>query len=452
MDLLPLEIYRMLACYLPIADLNNLVKCNKLSHDRGTSLLYRTLQLEFLSGIASSRTLLALQTLSANQRLGSLIRSIDVRHDGKTYNWTLGHSQLLSAVLSAIRLSPERIHAFSCDCPWITFTESFPNLKTLVHKNIKSKADLDWIQWHISECTQLSSITLSIPKWNIILDSLFFAKIVSSHLKELCLSGFQVSELKPARSWNLQRLDLNLCSGSHILIQRLLATGNLNGLKSFRFAGHLSRGSFSDLMTSLGNMCHLEELSLRLGGLSYLNGSRDFPGSLHKTALATRFIGAEKHIRDLRSLVLNSVEGCGKTLRLLVLDFREVIDQPQTCLRFDLHAVQKLMGSCPAIEFIGMPLDLRVDNGRRYRRLAYAKNVDMSASRLKSFHLRGDYRPFSRTLNDAKHISRPFSSRSDIEVFLGHYDKLRKVSFDAKGERKFLKISEDEVTFYNLHL
>jgi hypothetical protein len=80
------------------------------------------------------------------------------------------------------------------------------------------------------------------------------------------------------------------------------------------------------------------------------------------------------------------------------------------------------------------------------------KNIPLLAMQLKAFHLRGDYHPFSRTLNDAKHISRPFCNRSDFQVFMGHYDKLRKVSFDAKGERRFLKVSLEEVKLYDLNL
>jgi hypothetical protein len=378
MDSLPLEIYCLLASYLSISDLNNLIKCNRLSHERGTPLLYRTLQLEFSSGIAPSKTLLALQTLSASRHLGGLVRSIDIRHGGKTYNWTLGHSQLLSAVLSAIMLAPKQITDFSCDCAWVTYAKSFPNLRTLIHKNITSRAELNWIQWHISKCSQLRSVALSIPAWNIIPDPCFFTNTLSTYLKDLSLYGFRVSELIPTKSWNLQRLDLNLCSGAHTLIKRLLAMDKLSAIKSLRFAGHLSRQCLSDLVSNLGNMCHLEELSLRLGGLSYLIGNRDLPGSFHDAALTARSIGSEKPIRDLRSLVLNNVMRRGKTLRSLVLDFREVIDQPHSCMRFDLHGVQKLIGSCPAIEFIGMAVDLRVAGGRRYRRLSYAVSRNLS--------------------------------------------------------------------------
>jgi hypothetical protein len=220
-------------------------------------------------------------------------------------------------------------------------------------------------------------------------------------------------------------------------------------------------------------MCQLEELSLRLGGLSHLAGKSDAIGSVHDTEVMTNSNEADEPIRDLRSSVLENVVRRGKTLRLLTLDIREFIDQPQSSMRFDLHGVQKLIGSCPKIEFIGMPVNLRASGGQRYRRMNYAvsenhqflcpswkgvvltlsqKNIHLSARQLKAFHLRGDYRPFSRTLNDAKHMSKPFRNRSDFEIFMGHYDKLRKVSFDAKGERKFLKVNQEEIKLYDLNL
>ncbi|KAG7408742.1 hypothetical protein Forpe1208_v012474 [Fusarium oxysporum f. sp. rapae] len=190
-------------------------------------------------------------------------------------------------------------------------------------------------------------------------------------------------------------------------------------------------------------MYQLEELSLRLGGLSHLAGKTDSGVFVHGTGVMADPNDDDKPIRDLRSLVLDKITSRSKTLKSLVLDIREVIDQPQSSMRFDLHGVQRLIGSCPIIEFIGMPVNLRASGGHRYRRMNYAKNIHLSARELKAFHLRGDYRPFTRTLNDAKHVSRPFRSRSGFEVFMGHYDKLRKVSFDIKGEQRFLRYSSD---------
>ncbi|KAH7233939.1 uncharacterized protein BKA55DRAFT_598125 [Fusarium redolens] len=263
---------------------------------------------------------------------------------------------------------------------------------------------------------------------------------------------FCVSELVPARTWNLRNLDLNLCPGADRLIQRLLETKKLSSLKVLRFAGHLSRHSFLELLSYLGKTCELEELSLRLGGLSHLAGKSGAISSVHHTEVMANSNEADEPVRRLRSSLLENVMNHGKVLRLLVLDIREVIDQPQSCMRFDLYGVQKLIGSCPKIEFIGMPVNLQASGGQRYRRMNYEKNIHLSARQLKAFHLRGDYRPFSRTLNDAKHVSKPFRNRSDFEIFIGHYDKLRKVSFNLKGERKFLNVKEEEVKLYDLNL
>ncbi|KAJ0129267.1 hypothetical protein HZ326_27644 [Fusarium oxysporum f. sp. albedinis] len=349
-------------------------------------------------------------------------------------------------------LAPERVTTFSCECPWVTGTQPFPNLRSLIHKNIRSKAELEWVQWHLSHCSQLGSVILSIPAWNLIPGTTFFENTLLTHLKELSLHGFCVSELVPARTWNLRNLDLNLCPGADRLIQRLLETKKLSSLKVLRFAGHLSRHSFLELLSYLGKTCELEELSLRLGGLSHLAGKSGAISSVHHTEVMANSNEADEPIRRLRSSLLENVMNHGKMLRLLVLDIREVIDQPQSCMRFDLYGVQKLIGSCPKIEFIGMPVNLQASGGQRYRRMNYEKNIHLSARQLKAFHLRGDYRPFSRTLNDAKHVSKPFRNRSDFEIFIGHCDKLRKVSFNPKGERKFLNVKEEEVKLYDLNL
>ncbi|KAJ9413447.1 hypothetical protein QL093DRAFT_2475289 [Fusarium oxysporum] len=452
MDSLPVEIYWTLASYLCISDLSSLVKCNRRNYERAQPFLYQTVQLNFASGIADSRTMLLLQTLSTNRYLGGLIRSIHILHGGRTYDWTLGHSQLLRSVLSAIMLTPERVTRFLCECPGITCTEPFPNLKTLVHKNIRSKAELEWVQWHMTHCSQLRSVDLSLPAWNIIPDTTIFRNTLWTHLKDLALQGFCVSQLAPAATWDLQRLDLSLCSGAETLIKRLLAMDKLSSLRSLHFAGHLSRQTFLSLLSQLSKMYQLEELSLRLGGLSHLAGKTDSGVFVHGTGVMADPNDDDKPIRDLRSLVLDKITSRSKTLKSLVLDIREVIDQPQSSMRFDLHGVQRLIGSCPIIEFIGMPVNLRASGGHRYRRMNYAKNIHLSARELKAFHLRGDYRPFTRTLNDAKHVSRPFRSRSGFEVFMGHYDKLRKVSFDIKGEQRFLRVSPEEIKSYSLNL
>lgn len=371
MDSLPVEVYWILARYLSTSDLSSLVRCSRLNRKRAQPLLYQTLQLNFTSGIVDCSTMLVLRTLSTNLQLGGLVRSIDILHRGNTYNWSLGHSQLLSPVLSAIMLAPERVTTFSCECPWVTGAQPFPNLRSLIHKNIRSKAELEWVQWHLSHCSQLGSVILSIPAWNLIPGTTFFENTLLTHLKELSLHGFCVSELVPARTWNLCNLDLNLCPGADRLIQRLLETKKLSSLKVLRFAGHLSRHSFSELLSYLGKMCELEELSLRLGGLSHLAGKSGAISSVHHTEVMANSNEADEPVRRLRSSLLKNVMNHGKMLRLLVLDIREVIDQPQSCMRFDLYGVQKLIGSCPKIEFIGMPVNLQASGGQRYRRMNY---------------------------------------------------------------------------------
>src|SRR4051794_36404040 len=107
MDSLPVEVYWILARYLSTSDLNSLVRCSRLNRKRAQPLLYQTLQLNFTSGIVDCSTMLVLRTLSTNLLLGGLVRSIDILHRGNTYNWSLGHSQLLSPILSAIMLAPE---------------------------------------------------------------------------------------------------------------------------------------------------------------------------------------------------------------------------------------------------------------------------------------------------------------------------------------------------------
>ncbi|SCV61397.1 uncharacterized protein FFFS_15967 [Fusarium fujikuroi] len=93
--------------------------------------------------------------------------------------------------------------------------------------------------------------------------------------------------------------------------------------------------------------------------------------SVNPTGVTASSNEAGEPIRRLRSSLLEKVINHGKTLRLLVLDIREVIDQPQSCMRFDLCGVQKLIGSCPKIEFIGMPVNLQASGGQRYRRMNY---------------------------------------------------------------------------------
>ncbi|EXL65431.1 hypothetical protein FOPG_18342 [Fusarium oxysporum f. sp. conglutinans race 2 54008] len=224
----------------------------------------------------------------------------------------------------------------------------------------------------MTQCSQLTSVTLSLPAWNIIPDTTIFRDTLSTHLKDLALQGFFVSELVPATTWDLQHLDLSLCSGAETLIKRLLMMDKISSLRTLRFAGHLSRQTFLGLLSHLGKICQLEELSLRLGGLSHLAGKTDNVGLVHGTGVTADPNDDDKPIRDLRSLVLDKVMSRSKTLRSLVLDIREVIDQPQSTMRFDLHGVQKLIGSCPIIEFIGMPVTLRASGGHRYRRMNYA--------------------------------------------------------------------------------
>ncbi|KAK2926784.1 Ribonuclease H superfamily [Fusarium oxysporum f. sp. vasinfectum] len=223
---------------------------------------------------------------------------------------------------------------------------------------------------------QLRSVDLSLPAWNIIPDTTIFRNTLWTHLKDLALQGFCVSQLAPAATWDLQRLDLSLCSGAETLIKRLLAMDKLSSLRSLHFAGHLSRQTFLSLLSQLSKMYQLEELSLRLGGLSHLAGKTDSGVFVHGTGVMADPNDDDEPIRDLRSLVLDKITSRSKTLKSLVLDIREVIDQPQSSMRFDLHGVQRLIGSCPIIEFIGMPVNLRASGGHRYRRMNYAYSSD----------------------------------------------------------------------------
>ena len=73
-------------------------------------------------------------------------------------------------------------------------------------------------------------------------------------------------------------------------------------------------------------------------------------------------------------------------------------------------------------------------------------------SRLRAVHMRGDCRPFQRTLNDAKHLSEPFRGNRDFRIFMDHGERLREVRIEPLGIARDPAPSSEEKLIFCLDL
>lgn len=82
----------------------------------------------------------------------------------------------------------------------------------------------------------------------------------------------------------------------------------------------------------------------------------------------------------------------------------------------------------------------------------YQDSSKLVASCLRGIHLRGDCTPMKRTVVDAKYLCKVLNMTSELQVYLGHGQRLRKISFHRSESARQSTITADEKIQWCLEL
>jgi hypothetical protein len=201
----------------------------------------------------------------------------------------------------------------------------------------------------------------------------------------------------------------------------LVLSGIPPPLKSLKLAGNIDLESLEFFLTAVASTVQLEELSLRIGGVTSL-------------------------------VSYQLIQALGPRLSTLVLDFRRELSDPRSSLRYGFEKFQIIVSDFPLLKRIGLALDLKNPKFIRYQRSKFAasshaivlydvgrtnRNVQKDGvaekSNLECIHLRGHCVPLKRYILDAKHLAGTFAHRGPFSVFLDHGSRLRKLNFAHKS-------------------
>ena len=348
MEHIPLEILWLILDFLPRKDVARLSVCNRELNSKITPFLYRVLRIGFRKGFFIRSTLIFLNVLCRQPRLASFIREVDiVNFDSRL--WSPGHSELLAVILSATITHREPISSFSTTVEWIPLGGVFPNLNSLTCLQIHTDTELEWVRWHLLNCSRLTELHLRLPAFEARLGHRLLENVNLAAITKLSLDGICIANGSPLKNWTPHTLDLRLCPGTEAFLEPMISAGQLNSLRVFRLVTHLTQECLGRLLRGLSKCHRLEELSLRLGDAVQ-------PIAIHKYLVS--------HL----------------LLRSLVFDLRGDITAPETSLKLNIKEMQRLIEACPKLEFLGLTVDLRNPRYQRYRRLKYSVSRSQSIS------------------------------------------------------------------------
>lgn len=340
-EYLPPEVYSNVLSNLHPSDLAALARCSKSQYHLVLPILYKRLSLHLRSGDPDLSSTLLLQTLSTSPRHRYFIRHVEVVNTSPTF-WTLGHSKIFGILLSSILTHPDRITSFTWKAGQLQTHIFFAELAALECTKILGMTDLLWARWHLMYCRSLKSIRLHLSKrvspqagqW-------FLSQLSLQGVKCLCLQGADLSAMSVDVVYSLESLELKLCNGLDVFLARLVSYGVPRTLKVLKLAGNIGLQSLEYLLSAVAAKAQLQELSLRIGGVS--------------SCLPTKIV------REL-----------APRLSTLVLDFRRELSDPRTSVKYTIQDFQDLIRDLPLLKSVGVALDLRNPKYRRYQRTRFA--------------------------------------------------------------------------------
>lgn len=341
MDLLPLELQTCITSYLSKNDLAALSRCSKWLYDLAAPLLYHDLNITLYYGDIDFRAMKLLKILAHQSHLQRLIRNITLESE-ECHGWTRCHSSLLHILLSTILKSSSCIYSFSWNLSYVYTGVLFPRLQTLECQKIQLVKEVQWIAWHIENCSSLSSLSLSLSPSNYFLGGAICEAInkrCCNPLRYLYLEGINVTSLSTSKLRCLVSFEIKLCPGSESLLQRLTKNHSRSPLESLRITGTTNIDTIEGYLDSIARTGCLKELMLRLGGCERL--------------LESRHVAAHSD-----------------HLKILVIECRQRLEDPSSTIKFTLQHFGSLVSQCKCLESLGIAIDLRdpFRSSSRYRR------------------------------------------------------------------------------------
>lgn len=338
MENLPVELLESICRFLPLSDLASFSRCGKLFNNLITPLLYRNLNIGMRSGNPDRKTSSILQTLVRNSSVRQFIQAINVTNENSTF-WTAGHSAFLGIILAQALDSSVQAKSFSWTTSCIFTERVFPGLINLRCTKIHSYKELEWIRWHLANCESLRHLHLAFVAPFARLDIEHVFRNAQLHLiRTLRLELVDLSIFANPMLDSVYALELNSCSGTRSFLDRLAQSRQKIRLKSLRITANLQLTTIYQFLSNLDPSSKLEELSLRIGGVSeYL---------------------------DMRKIHYPS-------LRTLVLDFRKRFNEPRSAVMYCINDLQDIVKSFPSLEYLGLPLNIRDASFAKYRRKDY---------------------------------------------------------------------------------
>lgn len=369
MEVLPLELIGIVCDYLDPRDLLRLACCNRDLYFLAEPRLYA--KLDILIGPygvrASSAKLLNIFML--HPHLCRFINRIEVR-EASPHVCTGDQVMLLQVLVATVLKSvgPTTLRSFTwiiardADCFFLhglpdqltSLTAHgdllrtiglFPNLKQLDCGRIGSLEELEWIFWHIQNCSSLRKLRLGFAPgrrlFRIEKSLNFFFSLLHSlqSLEELSLEVIEVRQLKLESFPLLKKLGLKRCVGTGEALLNSIGIAHVR-LKALSLAVQDElHHPIAEFITYLASFSPLHELTVLFSGSSSI-----FP---------------------LKSVLLH-----GSALRLLILDCRVLAGEPTTVWRYSVDHLRLIARSCPLLIALGLPINLGIERvmGSRPRR------------------------------------------------------------------------------------
>lgn len=339
MEALPLEVLWHLLGYLSPLAISRVSASSKLLYARALPHLYHNLKIDCQCRAGHRNNLHVLKVMRKKPQLMSLIRTIDII-DHEYGSWTATQLSLLDIGLSSVIQYPSNIVSFSTEVQWAPHDILFPNLIHLTYLGIRTSEEVEWVRWHLQNCPRLAEMRLSFAFHRARIDSALFDISALSHITKLSLDSISLHGWKGLPTWRLRLIDLRLCTGSEAFLKRMILKNQFSHLQVFRLAGHPAPGFLPKLLLHLLRAPALQELSLRVG-------------------------------KVYQPIDLASYFKSPTQLKTLIMDFRQNITVPETAFKFSPRELQIVLAACPLLEFLGLPIELRNPQYRRYQRLKF---------------------------------------------------------------------------------
>lgn len=341
---LPIEVYLNILSFLNLSTLAAVARCSKAQYEIVLPILYRKLSVRLRSGDLHCSSSLLLRTLSTTPHLRYHIRDVEIINDESAYWCSPAYSKLLNVLLLGILTHPDRIISFNWKAGPLQNHVFFPEMAALECGKILNMTDLLWVRWHLLCCRSLRSVRLNIAsRLASITGAWFLSHLSLAHVCELSLRGADLTTMD-ADLRSLETLELNLCHGMDDFLTRLIASGVPKSLRVLKLAGDISVGRLAVLLSAIVSKVRLDTLSLRIGG-----------------------------VPDLLSPKL--IKGLAPAVSTLTLDFREILHDPRTSVKYTVQDFQDIVEALPMLTSIGIALDLRNPKFARYQRLKFKVSV-----------------------------------------------------------------------------